>query len=209
MSPNLFKNVAFRDLTPLRYHLTMAQKRQAGTRPSIGDEAVRARTGKDWASWFRVLDRAGAKRMDHKQIVAHLCEHYEISPWWQQSVTVAYEQARGLRDVHEKPAGYEIGRSKTIAVPVETAYKAWSRLRTRRRRLQDPEFTVRKSTPNKSLRITWVDGKTDVGTMFRSKGPDKCQVSVQHGKLRSAAAAERMKTYWKRNLDRLKELLES
>jgi hypothetical protein len=32
---------------------------------------------------------------------------------------------------------------------------------------------------------------------------------VQHAKLRSAAAAERMKVYWKRNLDNLKELLES
>jgi hypothetical protein len=187
----------------------MARGRNKGASSSIGDEAVRARTGKDWAAWFRVLDRAGAKRMNHKQIVAHLREHYEISPWWQQSVTVAYEQARGLRDVHEKPAGYEIGRSRTIAIPVETAYKAWSQLRTRRRWLQDPEFTVRKSTPNKSMRITWVDGKTDLSTMFWYKGPEKCQVSVQHGKLRSAAAAARMKTYWKRNLDRLKELLES
>lgn len=187
----------------------MARQRTKGTGPSIGDAAVRARTGKDWAAWLRILDRAGAKRMDHKQIVAHLRAHHELSPWWQQSVTVAYEQARGLRDVHEKPAGYEIGRTKTIAAPVETAYKAWSQLRTRRRWLQDPEFTVRKSTPNKSMRITWVDGKTHVGTMFWDKGPDKCQVAVQHGKLRSAAAAERMKTYWKHNLDRLKALLES
>ena len=103
-----------------------------------------ARTGKDWAGWFRVLDRGGAKRMDHKQIVAHLRAHHDLSPWWQQSVAVAYEQARGLRDVHEKAGGYEIGRSKTIAASLE-------------------------------------------------KGPDKGQVSVQHAKLRGAAAAERMK----------------
>ena len=187
----------------------MAQK------PTIGDDAVRTRTGKDWNGWFRILDRAGAKRMDHKQFVAHLRTHYELSPWWQQSVTVAYEQARGLREVHEKPAGYEIGRSKTIAAPLATAYKAWSQLRTRRRWLQDPEFTVRKSITNKSMRITWVDGKTHVSVMFwdksvsGTKGTDKCQVSVQHAKLPSAAAAERMKVYWKRNLDNLKQLLES
>jgi hypothetical protein len=167
----------------------MAQRSIKGAPPSIGDDAVHARTGKNWNAWFRILDRAGAKKMDHKQIVAHLRTNYELSPWWQQSVTVAYEQARGLRDLHEKPAGYEIGRSKTVAVRPETAYKAWSLLRTRRRWLQDPEFSVRKSTPNRSMRITWVDDKTHVDVMFWDKGDkerDKCQVTVQHSKLRSA-----------------------
>jgi hypothetical protein len=118
----------------------MTPRRTQGTGPTIGDDAVLARTGKAWAGWFRVLDRAGAKRMDHKQIVAHLRAHDDLSPWWQQSVTVAYEQARGLRAVHEKPGGYEIGRSKTIAASLEQTFKAWSQLRTRRRWLQDPEF---------------------------------------------------------------------
>jgi hypothetical protein len=93
----------------------MMPERTQGPGPTIGDDAVLARTGKAWAGWFRVLDRAGAKRMDH-------------------------EQARGLRDVHEKPGGYEIGRSKTIAASLEQTFTAWSQLRTRRRWLQDPEF---------------------------------------------------------------------
>lgn len=58
------------------------------------------------------------------------------------------------------------------------------------------------------MRITWVDDRTDVSVMFWDKGPEKCEVAVQRAKLRSAAAAERMKTYWKRNLESLKELLE-
>jgi hypothetical protein len=186
----------------------VAQQGTGGSRPKIGDDAVRQRTGKNWDEWFGLLDRAGGKTMDHKQIVAFIGERFDLSRWWQQMVTVAYEQARGLRDVHEKPAGYEIGRSKTIGVPVATAYKAWSNLRSRRRWLQDPELTMRKSTPNRSMRITWADGKTHVNVMFYAKDADRCQVAVQHCKLRSAAAAEKMKTYWARNLTRLKEALE-
>jgi len=61
----------------------MMPERTQGPGPTIGDDAVLARTGKAWAGWFRVLDRAGAKRMDHKQIVAHLLAHHDLSPWWQ------------------------------------------------------------------------------------------------------------------------------
>ena len=68
---------------------------------------------------------------------------------------------------------------------------------------------MRKATRNKSLHITWIDGETSVHTTFWGKGANRCQVQVQHGKLRSAAAAKRMKTYWGRNLDRLKQVLEA
>jgi hypothetical protein len=32
----------------------------------MSDAAVKARTGKDWPTWFRLLDRAGAARLEHK-----------------------------------------------------------------------------------------------------------------------------------------------
>ncbi len=34
-----------------------------GRRPMISNEAVKARTGKDWDTWFKVLDRAGAQKL--------------------------------------------------------------------------------------------------------------------------------------------------
>jgi hypothetical protein len=39
---------------------------------------------------------------------------------------VAYEQVRGLREKHEKPGGFEISRSRTIAAGVAAAFEAWS-----------------------------------------------------------------------------------
>ena len=74
--------------------------------------------------------------------------------------------------------------------------------------LADPAFIVRKATRPKSLRITWVDGVTNVEANFYAKGAAKARVSVQHSKLPDADAAARMKAYWGEALDRLRKLLE-
>src|SRR5262245_24402010 len=104
------------------------QKKAAG----VSDDAVRAKTGKGWDEWFALLDRAGAAKMDHKQIVACL-DKYPIGGWWQQMVTVAYEQERGLRAKHQQADGFATGVSRTVGVPVDTLYGAWHNARKRRR----------------------------------------------------------------------------
>jgi len=116
-------------------------------------------------------------------------------------------QARGMRAKHQKPGGFEIGRTKTIAAPADAVFAAWSDERRRARWLADPGITIRKATPGKSLRVTWVDGKTSLVVDLLPKG-EKTTVAVQHCKLQGARAAERMKTYWGEQLERLKALLE-
>src|SRR6267378_1065044 len=148
----------------------------------ISDEAVESKTGKNWSRWFKHLDAAGGKKMTHQEIAAHLSDKHDVRPWWTQMITVTYEQARGLREVHEKPEGYEISVSRTIEVPVAKAFKAWTDEKIRKKWLPS-NFTIRKATANKSLRITWEDGKTSVAAAFTAKGPDKCQVVAQHSKL--------------------------
>ena len=76
----------------------------------MSDEAVKAKTGKTWKEWFAILDKAGARKMTHKEIVQVLNSEHGVGPWWQQMVTVTYEHERGLRDRHEKPEGYQISR---------------------------------------------------------------------------------------------------
>jgi hypothetical protein len=183
-------------------------KRVTAARPRLSEEAVRARTGKSWIEWFGILDRAGAAQLEHRQIAAHLRGEHRLSNWWCQAVAVTYEQAKGLRAPHEKPTGYEIGVSKTIAAPLSRLFRAWEDRRIRDKWLEDPGFVIRKATPGKSLRITWVDGKTNVDCGFYAKGDGKSQISVQHGRLDSAREAARLKTYWAAQLGKLKEMLE-
>ena len=183
----------------------------AGTKmkqsPRMSDAAVKTKTGKPWAEWFKVLDAGGAKKMSHQAIAAFLHDQHGTPPWWTQMIAVTYEQARGLRLKHEKPEGFEISVSRTIEAPAGKAFKAWADEKIRKQWLS-ANFTIRKATANKSLRIGWEDGKTIVAVAFYPKGAGKCQVVAQHNKLPNANAAAKMKTFWARALDRLKETLE-
>ena len=180
-----------------------------GKLAGISADAVVHATGKNWKQWLFLLDKAGAKKLAHKEIVAIVGDRYGVGPWWRQMVTVAYEQARGLREKHERPDGFQISRSKTVAVPLSKLYAAWHDAKLRERWLDDGPLVVRKATRNKSMRITWCDKKTGVEADFYAKGDAKSQVTVQHSKLPDAKRGEQMKSYWGKTLDRLKESLET
>jgi len=184
-----------------------AATKTAKPSPRIGDEAAKAKTGQTWNEWFKILDAAGGKTMNHQQLVARLNRQHGIGPWWQQMIAVTFEQARGLRQKHEKPGGYEISVSRTIDVPLSKAFKAWTDEKARKKWLPS-NFKVRKATTNKSLRLTWEDEKTSVAVAFLPKGSGKCQVVAQHSKLSDANTAAKMKTFWGQALDRLKGLIE-
>jgi len=177
-------------------------------KPRMSDDAVQAKTGKNWSQWFAILDKAGAQDMSHQEILKLLNSKYDVGPWWQQMVTVTYEQARGLRQKHEKPGGYEISERRTVNAPLASVYKKVANEKSRSLWLTEDEVTIKKSTFNKSMRMTWKDGKTSLQVSFLGKGDGKSQVVVQHSKLPDARAAAKMKSYWGKALDRLREVVE-
>ena len=176
--------------------------------PRMSDEAVKAKTGNTWKQWFAILDKAGAKKMTHQEIVKYLHTKQGIGPWWQQMMTVTYEEARGLRERHQKPAGFQISVSRTVNVPISMLYHAFANDKARNAWLAEDGLAVRTTTANKSMRVTWNDVKTSLEISFVAKGDDKSQVVVQHSKLPNAKASTTMKTYWGKALDRLRASLE-
>lgn len=173
----------------------------------MSDDAVRAKTGCDWNRWVHWLDRAGAAKMPHRDIVNYVFEKQKISGWWAQMVTVGYERIRGLREIGQRRSGtYEISKSKTLAVPIAKLYRAFSHKRARERWLPGADITIRTSTRDKSMRISWDDG-TPVEAYFTAKAAAKSQVAVQHRNLPSKAAATKMKDYWAERLLALADLL--
>ncbi|MBI2516283.1 MAG: hypothetical protein HYV95_05145 [Opitutae bacterium] len=173
----------------------------------IGSAAVKKATGRTWIEWVGLLDKAGAKSWPHAEIALWLHKKHKVADWWCQMVTAGYEQASGRRVKHQKPDGFEISVSKTIAAPVAQAFEAWKDAALREQWLPGTPLTVRKATPHKSIRITWSDD-TNLSVNFWPKGPIKCQVVPQHGKLTTAALAEKMKTYWSDKLEALRLFLE-
>ena len=95
-----------------------------------------------------------------------------------------------------------------MAGGAERIYNAWLDEAERRRWLPDADFTVRKATPPRTLRLTWGDSSR-VEVRLEAKGPEKSTVVVQHDKLADAEAAERMKAYWADALGQLQEFIET
>jgi uncharacterized protein YndB with AHSA1/START domain len=117
-------------------------------------------------------------------------------------VTVGYEQARGLRELHQRAEGYSIGASKTLAAPAERVYAAWNQDAERSRWL-GVNLKVRGATPPKSIRLDWSDQRSRVVVLLHPRGAAKTQVAVEHNKLKDAAECARMKTFWAAALERL------
>ena len=174
----------------------------------ISDESVKKATGKTWSEWFSVLNKACAKKMEHKTVAELLYKRYGLSLWWSQMVTVQFEQEIKGRKKHETATGYQISKSVTLDSSIGKIFHSINSPIKRVIWLKDPGIIITKSNKDKSIRAKWVDGKTNVEFQLYPKDNFKTQVVVQHNKLRSAKEAEQMKKYWSKQLGNLKKYLE-
>jgi hypothetical protein len=173
----------------------------------VSSDAVARRTGKSWAEWFALLDAAGAAELDHKGIVAVLAQRHGVGPWWQQMVTVAYEQARGKREKQDTDDGFQVDVSKTLELPLAKLFRFWAEPAERNKWLADDRFSIHKATASKSIRARWGRGVSRIDVDFSDKGAGKSQVTVQHNRIESSDAAEQMKAYWAKKIRALEALL--
>jgi len=182
-------------------------RRLRGTPVSrISDDAVKAKTGKTWEEWFKILTKAGARMMDYREAVLLLRREHGLTAWWSRMVMVTYEEHHGIRQMHQKGAGYTAERSKTLTAPLAVVWAAWRDQATRDRWLPGARFEVAKSTPQKLLHLRWFDD-TKVAIAFYVKG-SKTEVVVSHEKLTESADVARLQNYWSHALDRLKHTVE-
>ncbi|MGO4881594.1 MAG: DUF4287 domain-containing protein [Bryobacteraceae bacterium] len=182
----------------------MFQQTRVGT---LTDDAVTARTGKTWEEWFKLLDKAGARMMDHQEISATLQKQFGLSRWWGQMVAVGYENERGIRqDGRGDAAGkrYEVTLNKIVLAPRAAVWDAWHDPGMLARWLPGASFEVSSAVPQKTLRLAW-PGDTSVTVRFYERR-GRARIVVAHAKL-SEDNVERMQRYWSDALDRLRVLM--
>lgn len=173
------------------------------------DEAVKAKSGKNWAEWFKILDKAGAEKWEHKEIALFLYEKQKVAPWWSQVISVAYEHDRGIRDKFQKCDGqFSASASRTANVPIAKLYEFWAEENLRCKWLPEAEMEVTSMTKEKYFRAKWEDGASRLSVGFYPKGPQKALVTVDHEKLADAGECAKMKSYWFEALNRLQKTLE-
>jgi len=175
----------------------------------ISDESAIKSTGKSWNEWFSILNKAGAKKMDHKDIAEYLSKKQNVRDWWSQMVTVQYEQEIKGRRKHETTSGYHISKSKTFPYSVSKTFNAVHSPTPRKVWLKDPDFNITTSTKNKSIRGKWIDGNTNIEFQFYPKDKSKTQLVVQHNKISSIKEADKLKTYWGKSFEKLNTYLEN
>jgi hypothetical protein len=176
--------------------------------PRVSDEAVRGATGRGREEWFGLLDAwAGAGR-GHGEIAAWLGEQ-GVDGWWSQTVTVDYEQARGLRPPGGGRDGlFAVSVSRTVAAPVECLFASFMDAELRERWLPGGGLRERASQPGRTARFDWEDGATRIQVDFAEKGGNRSQVALTHERLPDAGAAKEARAHWRERLDTLRAMLE-
>ena len=195
----------------------------------VSDDAVAAATGRNWDEWIEFLDGLGAAEMDHKEIVALTAGTGGLSNgWWQQSVTVGYEQARGLRVIGQTSgADFQIGVQKTLPVPSDVAWAllsegpgrdAWlgktASLEIRKgqkyRTDEGREGEIRSCVPGERVRLTWSHpslAQTSTVQIYLAQSGDKTSVRFHQERLSSLEERELMRNHWRRVLEELAGLI--
>jgi hypothetical protein len=173
--------------------------------PSMSDEAVKAKTGKDWKAWFALMDKAGANRLTHGDIAALLHDTYKVPGWWSQMVTVEYERARGLRVKFQTADGFTLNASKTLPVALAKLYRALNDAKTRSRWFPKGKYEITSTTDLKYFRAKWEgDTRLEINTYARGEG--KAQITVQQSRFASEKSMEAMRAEWKKALEKLTDL---
>lgn len=202
----------------------------ARQRSRIGEESVKAKTGRGWEAWFSLLDGWGATEKGHALTAKHLEEAYDLGGWWAQTVTVEYERVRGLREVGQRGDEFVATVQRTIRAPPEAAYAALTdpdhlshwftqdaradlRIGGRYENKDGDRGEFLRLDPPRRIRYTWENPEHAPGTMveiwIEPKDGAKSLIRLEHSRLKNRGEFEDLKNGWGWALDSLRSYLET
>jgi hypothetical protein len=147
----------------------------------VGDAKVREVTGRAREEWFGILDEAGAHAWSHPEIAAWLAADQGVDRWWSQHLTVAYEQARGIRSPGQGQDGlFEASVSRTVPLGAVDALHALANIVA-------AELEVEPLARNTSARHPTarfhLDGGEFVLAGSSPRGDDRSSISLTWGRM--------------------------
>lgn len=183
-----------------------AEPGAADALPTSDDASLRG-TGRSYPAWFALLDAWGATDRAHPDIARWLVAEHGVGAWWSQSITVAYERARGMRAVHQMAGGFQVGATRTVAADADRALAAFTDAATRRRWLPDVPLRRRPTTAAHTARFDIDGGPARLAVGVTPKDGGRSTVSVVVEKLADADSAAREKAAWRERLLTLRDHL--
>lgn len=179
---------------------------------SVSEARCIEKTGAGFDHWFAVLDRFGAKQ-GHTALAKHLREEQGVSAWYAQSITVAYERAKGLRELGQSCAGdYQTSVSRTLSLGLDDARALLTRKPKRARWLdgldgpyaQLLEAALRSARFKAGKDVIRLRHRAPLGAIeleLRPKDDAKTVLTLRHTKIGDEPSREAAKAAWKVVLD--------
>lgn len=170
--------------------------------------AISAATGTDFLEWARRIDALGGPGLDHASIARELPQRWEITEWWAQGVTVAYEQWIGRREVGQSCTGeYAASASRTVLGDLDAVAEAWDAFVDEARREELGLGPGRRSATDRwrYWRADVQDGSqvsvnisaAPAGAARATAAGPRSTVAVEHKQLATAAERETWRGAWK------------
>lgn len=189
----------------------------------VSARSVQKHTGKDWRTWVRLLDKAGARSWTHGEIVALLRTKYRLTPWWQQGVALGFQIATGRRRVGQDAKGrYLVTATKSLPIATTAVWKKllspagvaiWLRPLSPVRIVPKVPFEtkdgffgeIRTMAKHRRIRMSWQDPlweKASVVEVLLVARPEKKTILVfNHTGLPDAASRETLRARWREVAD--------
>ncbi len=192
---------------------TAEQARQAPATGAVSEERCREKTGHGFDHWFRVLDRFGARKEGHTKAARHLLEEHQVSAWYAQAITVAYERAHGLREVNQQCTGdFQTSVSRVLPVDVEAAQRLFVERAERDGWLLglegEPAASLQTALEKESfqamkggVRLRYRPAASLVELELRAKNGGRATVVVRHSKIGDRGEMESLRGGWRQVLD--------
>jgi len=174
---------------------------------SIGEDKVKAATGRGWMGWFVILNNMKATELPHKEVAQRLKEKHGAPSWWSQMIAVEYERARGGRKKNERAGGtFAVNVTKVMPVSLAKLFAAATSEKTRKNWFPAGAFEETSKTDNKYWRGKWKTGrKLEFG--FYAKGEGKASITLEIRQIPSEADLEKERAAWKKAVEKLGALV--
>ena len=201
---------------------TKRMARPASSKGSVSDAKSREKTGHGLDYWFNVLDRFGGVEKGHTASARHLHDAHKVAGWYAQSITVAYERARGVRALNQRCGGeFEVSVSRVMTAKTTHVIEALTEPHLRKRWLSGVDgqlvnalVAALESPASKGIvvradgqgryRYKW--GDTTVQFQVFPKDGGKVLFVVTNGRLSLATMVEERRTQWRTALNALAQL---
>lgn len=179
--------------------------RESTSNPArVSEEAFIRATGKPLIHWFRLLEAEKNLLQSERSLIHFLSTKYDLSNAW--ASMISSEFVLREPEVSLIAGEFETSATKTFPVGLHVLEDHFQDDDLRKSWLNVNLIPV-KSSIGRSIRFEGLESGVLMVT-FNGKGPQKCQVTLQHLKLADEFTAGKMKEFWKEQLQLLAKALQ-